>query len=39
MGGPQALKFFNLQRIQRDYMLILLALGLPAGPEQLTELV
>jgi hypothetical protein len=26
-GGPQALKIFNLQRIQRDYMLILLALG------------
>ena len=49
MGGPQALEFFNLQRIQRDHMLILLALGLsvlillapglPASPEQLTELV
>ena len=39
MGGPQALKFFNLQRIQRVYMLILLAPGLPAGPEQLIELI
>jgi hypothetical protein len=35
MGGPQAPKIFNLQRIQRDYMLILLAPGLPAGPEHL----
>jgi hypothetical protein len=39
MGGPQALKFFNLQRIQRVYMLILPAPGLPAGLEQLTELI